>query len=319
VSFASPLVLLGLLAIPALVYWYVAQGRQRERAVAAFANPALTASFAPNQPGWRRHAPMLLFLIATAILLLAAARPQRSVVVPVKGAAIMLANDVSNSMGATDVQPSRLAAAKRASERFVAHLPGTVAVGQLEFARNPAVLQSPTTDHALTQAAIAQLHLGGGGTATGNAILAAVAALQSAPKIDGKRPPGAIVLLSDGGANGGVSVVTAAQYAKSKHIPVYTISLGTPNGTIPIKRGSVVTTTAVPVNGQDLAEIASGSGGRAYTAADSANARSIYDHLAKKLGQRHVKQPITAAFAGGGLVVLLLGGGLSLRWFGRII
>jgi Ca-activated chloride channel family protein len=318
VSFSAPLVLLGLAAIPVLVWWYTREQRGRARAAEAFAAPVLTPSVVPRRPGWRRHAPMLVFAIAIAVLIVAAARPQRTVAVPVDSGAIMLANDISSSMTATDVHPSRLAAAQRAAERLVAGVPSSVLVGQLEFARDPVLLQSPTSDHALTQAAIEQLHPGGGGTAIGEAIETALRTLTTLPKKDGKRPPGAIVLLSDGTSNVGVSPLTAAAQAKALHIPIYTIALGTPNGTIPIKHGSRTVTTPVPVSPQELAQIAAGSGGRAYTAADSAKASAVYAHLATQLGHKKVKREITASFAGGGLVLLVIGGVLSLCWFGRL-
>jgi Ca-activated chloride channel family protein len=319
VSFSSPLVLLGLVAIPVLSWWYVSQQRRRLRATEAFVAPALSRSLAPRQPGWRRHAPMIVFAVAIAVLIVAAARPQRTVAVPVDSAAIMLENDVSSSMTATDVHPSRLVAAQRAAERLVAGVPSTVLVGQLEFARRPVLLQSPTTDHSLTQAAIAQLRPGGGGTAIGDAIETAVHVLTTLPAKGGKRPPSAIVLLSDGTSNVGISPLTAARDAKAQHIPIYTIALGTPNGTIAIMRGSRTVITPVPVSPQELAQIATSSGGRAYTAADSVKASAIYAHLATELGHKKVKREITAGFAGGGLVLLLFGSALSLRWFGRLV
>jgi Ca-activated chloride channel family protein len=260
-----------------------------------------------------------VFAIAIAALIAAAARPQRTVAVPVNSAAIMLANDISSSMTATDVRPSRLAAAKRAASRFVAGVPSTAMVGQIEFARRPVLLQSPTADHALTQAAIAQLRPGGGGTAIGTTITMALHVLTTLPPKAGKRPPSAIVLMSDGSSNVGPAPLAAARQAKADHIQIDTIALGTPSGTIPIKRGSQTVNTPVPVSSQELAQIASTSGGHAYTAADSANASAVYAHLATQLGHKKVKRELTASFAGGGLVLLLVGGGLSLFWFGRLI
>jgi Ca-activated chloride channel homolog len=318
VSFAAPLVLLGLLAVPLLIRWYASQQRRHKQAADLFVAPKLTPSVAPHRPGWRRHAPMLALLTAVAALIVAAARPQQTVAVPLDNAAIMLANDVSSSMMATDVSPSRLGAAQRAATRFLAGLPGTVRAGSLEFARRPTVLQSPTTDHALTQSAITQLRPGGGGTAIGDSILTALRMLASLPSQGGKRPPSAIVLLSDGTSNVGSSPLAAARQAAALHIPVYTIALGTPNGTIPIKRGSRTVITPVPVSSQELAQIAADSGGHAYIAADSAKLSAVYAHLATQLGHKYVKHEITASFAGGGLVLLLFGSVLSLRWFGRL-
>jgi len=320
VSFSSPLVLVGLVVVPVLVAWYIGQQRRRRGAAAAFAAPLLTESVAPRRPGWRRHAPMLVLAIAIALLIAAAARPQHTVAVPVNSAAIMLANDISSSMSATDVKPSRLGAAQKAGSKLVSGVPASVQVGLLEFARRPLLLQSPTTNHALALGAIAGLRPGGGGTAIGEAINTALHGLSTLPRKGGKRPPGAIVLLSDGTSNVGPGPLAAARQAKADHIPIYTISLGTPNGTIPTKkRNGQTVATPVPVSSQELAEIAQASGGTAYTAADSAKASAVYAHLAVQLGHKRVKREITADVAGGGLALLLVGGALSMLWFGRVV
>ena len=316
-SFAWPFILVALVAIPLAVVWYLREQRRRAGAAAAFSQPQLAASTRPHRPGWRRHAPMLVFLLAVAVLILAAARPQRTVAVPINSAAIMLATDVSSSMAATDVRPSRLAAAQRAASQFVAALPASAQVGQLQFARRPTVLQAPTSNHALAQAAIAELRPGGGGTAIGESIQVAVHLL-TALRQNGRRPPGAIVLLSDGASNVGVGPLLAARQAKSQHIPVYTIAIGTPHGTIAIKRHSQAATVPVPVSPTQLADIARQSGGRTFTAADSAKASAVYAHLAALLGHKNVKRELTASVAGGGLILLLIGSILSLWWFARL-
>jgi Ca-activated chloride channel family protein len=262
---------------------------------------------------------MLVFAIAIALLIAAAARPQHTVAVPVNSAAIMLANDISSSMSATDVKPSRLGAAQQAGSKFTSEVPAGAQVGLIEFARRPVLLQSPTTNHALTLGAIAGLRPGGGGTAIGEAISTALHTLTTLPRKGAKRPPGAIVLLSDGTSNVGAGPLAAARQAKADHIPIYTISLGTASGTIPIKKNGQTVQTPVPVSRQELAQIAQASGGQAYTAADSAKASAVYQHLAVQLGHKKVKREITADVAGGGLVLLLVGGALTLVWFGRII
>jgi Ca-activated chloride channel family protein len=316
-SFASPLVLLALLAIPLLITWYTAQQRRRARAASAFVTPALSPSLAPRRPRWRRHAPMLAFALALVMLIAAAARPQRSVAVPVTSGAIMLANDVSSSMQATDVSPSRLGAAERADRRFLATVPSTVQVGLLEFAKSPVLLQSPTTNHALTAAAFAQFHTSGG-TAVGDAILTAVEELRSLPRIHGRRPPGAIVITSDGASNFGSDPLAAARQARAEHIPIYTVAVGTPHGTIEIARGSQTALAPVPVEPEQLGQIARLSGGQAFTASDAAGLSAVYRRLATELGHKRAERQITASFAGGGLVLLLLGGAMSLHWFGRL-
>jgi Ca-activated chloride channel family protein len=318
VSFASPLILIALVAIPLLVRWYTSQQRRRAQVAQAFVAPALTPSVAPRRPGWRRHVPMLAFAVAVAALIVAAARPQRSVAVPITNGAVMLANDVSSSMLSTDVSPTRLEAAKRADKRFLASSPSSVEIGLLEFARTPIVLQSPSTDHSLAQAALAQFRVRGG-TAIGDAIVTSLHVLATLPTKGGKRPPGAIVLLSDGTSNVGSDPLAAARAAAAQHVPVYTIALGTPNGTIAVRRGSQTVMAPDPPDPRELAQIASISGGRSFTVADSAALRTVYSHLAAQLGRKQVKHELTASLAGGGLVLLLIGSGLSLHWFGRLV
>ena len=317
-SFAAPLVLIGLLAVPVLCAWYVAEQRRRERAALTFATEPLTASVAPKRPGWRRHLPAALIGLALVMLIVAAAQPRYRATVPIKGATVMLANDVSNSMKATDVRPSRLVAAKRAATSFLDGVTSQIQVGSIKFARQPTLLQSPTRDHRLTAAAIAGLKPGGGGTAIGEALELALASIKGAPKIAGKHPPGAIVLISDGTSNVGVNPLAVAQEAKKQHVPVYTISIGTVHGTIQIKHDGHTVTAHVPVNPTELRQIAAESGGHAYRAADSATVRTIYDRLAKKLGQTHVHRSLIGVAIGLGLALMAAAGALSLLWFGRL-
>ena len=318
-SFADPLVLLALLLLPLLVKFYTSEQRRRTRAASAFVAQPLTESVTPNRPRWRRHVPMLVLLIALAVLIVAAARPQRSVAKPVTDGAIMLANDVSSSMQATDVAPTRLGASQRAARKFLAGVPNTVQVGLLAFARTPTVLQSPTTNHQLTATALGQLPATKGGTAVGVALQTALNQLAKVPKVAGKRPPGAIVLISDGASNVGTGPVAVARQAAQQHIPIFTVSIGTSNGTIQIKHGSRTVTTPVPVSGEQLAQIAAASKGQAFKASDAAGVNKAYAHLAANLGHKKVKQEITTSFAGAALALLILGGVLSLRWFGRLV
>ena len=317
-SFAAPLALLGLILVAALGVGYLLHERRRGRAAVAFAAPALTASVAPRQPEWRRHAPIVLLGLAVASLIVAAAGPQRTVAKPIRRATIMLANDVSNSMTATDVRPSRLAAARRAAGRLVAGVPPTVLVGQLEFARRPEVLQSPTADRALIRDAIARLRPQGGGTAIGEAVRTALRAIAAVPRQGEKRVPGTIVLLSDGHSNVGVSPIAAARQARAEHVAIDTIALGTPGGTIEISHAHRRRVAAVPVSPHELAQIAATAGGRAYRAGTRATALSIYARLATVLASRRRIQPITTMVAAGGLALLVISGALSVVWLGRV-
>lgn len=317
-SFAAPLVLLGLLALPVAAALYVREQRRQRRAAEAFVSAPLTASVAPRRPGWRRHAPYLMLALGLAVLIAAAAQPQRSVAKPIKGATVMLANDVSDSMQSTDVSPSRLAAARQAALEFAHHLPGGVLIGSIEFARHPTLLQSPTTSRSLIRAALAEVQPGGGGTATGEALELALNEIKNAPKLHGKHPPGAIVLISDGASNVGSGPVQVARAARQQHVKIYTISIGTAHGTIPFTRHGETVTTPVPVDPDELAQIASASGGHAYTAANEATVNEIYTGLAKRLGDKQVEQGLLVPAAGIGLALLAAGGALSLLWFARI-
>jgi Ca-activated chloride channel homolog len=316
-TFASPFVLLALLAIPLLAWWYAVAQRGRAQAAEAFVVPVLRPSVTPRRPRWRRHVPMLAFALALALLILAAARPQRSVAVPIDSASIMLANDISGSMAATDVRPSRLQAAETAAGRFLASLPAAAKIGLIAFNSKPRLLQSPTDDHGLVSSALKNLRVSGG-TAMGDALQMALKTLARVPKVAGKQPPGAIVLISDGTSDVGSSPVTAARRAASAHIPVYTVSVGTTHGTITYKKNGRTVTDPAPPSPQQLAQIARVSHGQAFTATDAKGLNAIYRRLASRLGHKTVKHEISASFAGGGLVLLLLGSGMSLVWFGRL-
>lgn len=318
-SFAAPLVLLGLIALPALAALYVVEQGRRARAMAAFVNSSLLASVAPRRPGWRRHAPYALLGVGLVALLLAAARPQRPVQQSITGATVMLVNDTSASMTADDVKPSRLAAAKQAATSFLKHVGTSTQVGSIAFARHVLLLQSPTTDHSLTRSAVAAIKPGGGGTAMGNALTQALNSIKSAPKLGNRHPPGSVILISDGAANIGSNPVAVAAQAKRHKVKIFTISIGTAHGVAEIPHRGGATRTPVPVDPTELGQIAAASGGHAYRAPDSATLRSIYDALAKVLGHRRVEQSLTGFFAGAGLVLVALGAALSLFWFARLV
>ena len=316
-SFGEPAVLLALLVIPLLVAAYVVNERRRRAAASAFAAPALTPSVAPETPRWRRHAPMLAICLALLVLIMAAARPQRTVAVPVERASIVLASDVSGSMLATDVAPSRLAAVKRAARRFVDEVPEKVNVGILAFNHRPRLLQSPTTDRAVARAAIDSLQPSGS-TAIGDAIAASTAALRR-PSAE-RRPPAAVVLLSDGKSARGSDPMVAARAAKRMKVPIYTVTLGTERGTITVpRRGGGSEVRPVPPDPASLERIARASGGEAFTAETAAGLKQVYERLGSQLAHRDERRQVTSAFAGGGLLLLLVGAAMSLRWFGRII
>jgi Ca-activated chloride channel homolog len=312
VTFASPWLLLGLVLVPLLVAAYGTTEKRRRRAASAFAAPATVASVVPRRPGWRRHATPAIACVALAALIVALARPQVSIAVPAEQASIVLAMDHSGSMQATDVAPSRLVAALRAGEAFLGEVPAKVKVGGVVFDHRTQTVQNPTTDRAALRDALREAMKPSGGTATGDAIAASLAMLEAHRGAGAKRPPGAIVLLSDGKSTSGRDPLAVADEAKAAGIPVYTVALGTAAGTLPDGK-------PVPPDTASLQGIAERSGGQAFTAQDAAGLRAVYERLGSQVAMKKQPREITGAFAGGAMLLLLTGGGLSLRWFRRLI
>jgi len=319
VSFGAPLFLLGLLLLPLGVWAYARHGRRREAQAARWANPALLPAVAPVRPGWRRHAPAVLYAVALTALLVGLARPERTVAVPVEQATVVLATDVSGSMLARDVAPNRLTAARNAADRMVQRLPRRVRAGLVAFNHNAQVVQAPTADHAAVRMAIQSLE-SSGGTATGDGITAALSAIRTGVRPGQKRPPAAILLLSDGKSTRGRDEQEAARDARRQKVPVYTVALGTPSGTIevPHPSGTGTRTERVPPDPAALRKIAQITGGRTFTATAAGELDAIYRRLGSQVAMKDEKREVTAAFAGGALLLLLGGAGLSLRWFGRL-
>jgi Ca-activated chloride channel homolog len=320
VSFGAPLVLLGLLAVAGLVAYYVDRQRHRSSVAGTFAAPAMVASVAPRRPGWRRHLPMAALAAAIAVLVVAAAKPTVSVSEPVGNLAVLLATDVSGSMQATDIAPNRITAAQHAANAFALGAPKSVSIGVMEFDQTPTVLALPSTNRLRTFAALGQLKISGG-TATGNAVEEGVAVLnRNRAGVAGKQAPAAMIVLSDGKSDSGVDPVAAAQQAKKANIPVYTVALGTPNGTISVKRKNGTTAVVpAPVDPTTLDAIARASGGQAFDATNATGLSVIYQDLGKRLAHHQVPRQVTADFVGAGLALLVLGSTLSLSLFGRLI
>lgn len=318
-TFGAPLALLGLAALPLLAVWYAGRQRGRRRQEAAFVTAPLAASVAPNRPRWRRHLPVIALLAALAALVVALAQPRTTHAQSVSNSAIMIATDVSGSMGATDVKPTRLQAVLRAARDFLDTVPDQVRVGIMVFDQAPTVLQSPTTDRAADRRALNgwRPH---GGTAIGSAIDDALA--QLAPYGSGStrsRPTASILLLSDGGSTSGVNPLTAARTAAARHIPVDTVALGTPGGRIAVtQRGRTFTVPAAP-EPQLLAAVAHTSHGETFQIQNANRLDAVYKMLGAKLGHRKVTGSLEAGFAGAALALLALGTALSLGWFGRLI
>ena len=318
-SFAQPIFLLALLLVPLAIVAYVRHERTRRAAAAAFAAPAVQASVVPSRPGWRRHVPLAAYALALTVLILALAKPQTTVAVPVERASIMLTTDFSGSMQATDVPPTRLAAARAAANRFLDEVPDAVRVGLVAFNQSARLLESPTVDRGAVRNAIDALRPSGG-TATGEALAVAIGALAQQKDSDGTRVPSAIILLSDGASVRGRPPQELARRAKDLKIPIYTVTLGTPRGTIQVTRSDgTVETRPVPPDPRESREVAEISGGRAYTADTAQNLSDVYKALGSRIGYRDEKREVTAAFSGGALALLAGGALLSLAWFRRLV
>ncbi len=314
-SFASPLFLLGLLLVPLLVACqYAARRRTKRYAVRFTAVPAVQAAIAASGRNWMRHVPAGLVLAALASLVFALAKPQRTVAVPVQRGSIMLVTDHSRSMQATDVEPDRLSAAQAAARKFLNQVPAAVRVGVVAFSNSPDAVQAPSSDHSQARRVIDQ-QIADGATASGDALQVALDTL-SADRQNGKRPPAAIVLLSDGKTTTGRDPVEVARAAGQLHIPIYTVALGTADATVP--NPGFGPPLPVPPDPDTLAQIAQASGGRAFTAEDSSRLSSIYGALGSQLGTKNAKREVTSSFALLGLGLLLAGGALSVRSRGRL-
>jgi Ca-activated chloride channel family protein len=312
-SFASPIALLCLFAVPLAVLAHVAAQRRRRRYPVRFTALSTLAAVAGAEPQWRRHVPLALFALALAALSLSLARPERTVQVPVQRASVVLVTDVSRSMSATDVSPTRLEAARQAALSFLGKVPEALRVGLVTFSDVAQTLQTPTTDHDAVNDQLDTMQPISG-TATGAGLRTALDDLKVGGDTSARRPPAALVLLSDGSATDGAAADIVASEAKRLRVPIYTVALGTPDGTITL-RGQ---TLNVPPDIDALKRIASESGGQAFRAEDSDQLDAVYDRLGSQIGTKPEKREITSYFAGAAL--LLLGAALvsSLRLGGRL-
>ena len=321
-SFREPAYLAALIVLPVLALLYVSMQRTRRRQAEAFSSPALMPNVVTGRPGWRRHLPALLMLTALAALVLAIARPERTVAQPKRQATIMLVTDISGSMNARDVEPDRLTAAQRAARTFVDALPKTFRVGFVAFNEYAESRLQPTTDRAQATSVIDGL-VAEGGTAMGEGLALAVQSIrddqQRQRSTGDRRPPAAIVLLSDGkNTSGNTQPEEVAEVARRLRVPIYAIALGTPEGTITLRdQLGFEQTIAVPPDPATLKDIARTTGGRFFDAPDAGELESIYESLGTRIGFEEAKEEVTSAFAGGGLLLLLLSGAMGLRWFGR--
>lgn len=357
-NFLAPELLLGLLLVPIAIGFYLWAQRRRSKYAVRFTNLDLLANIAPRRPSWRRHLPPFLYLGAIAALLIGLARPTMVVAVPREDATVLLTMDVSGSMKATDVEPTRLDAARAAAQTFIDQLPEDVRVGIVAFASEPVTLVSPTTDRAQLKAALDSLRPRDG-TAMGDALMEVLDIAQkiqaegaetpdasttpSATDAPTDRPTGsaapdasgtpagpidqpsgqplvAAILLSDGkNSVGETEPMEAANRAATLGVPVYTIALGTPDGKVEVRDdlGRLVTLD-VPPDKETLQQIADATGGKAFDAPTAEDLASVYASLESRIGYTEERQEVTFALVGAGLLLVVIGAGLSAVWFGRL-
>jgi Ca-activated chloride channel family protein len=315
IRFLSPWWLLALVPVLAVVGAYLARQRRRRSFAVRFSNVDLLRSVAPGGIGRvRRHAPAVALLLSLLLLAMAMARPSADTKEPLERATVMLALDVSLSMQASDVSPTRIIAAQQAAKAFVGELPAEFNVGLVSFAKAANVLVSPTKDHSSVVSAIDTLQLAEA-TATGEAVFTCLDAIAAVPA-DGAAgpPPARIVLLSDGYRTYGRSVEEAAAAASGANVPVSTIAFGTDDGTVEING----TVQRVPVDRHALELLAESTRGHYYEAASADALKQVYQDMGSSIGYRTKPHEIGAWFVGIGLLFALAAAGMSLLWTSRL-
>ncbi|WP_062430309.1 VWA domain-containing protein [Herbidospora daliensis] len=319
-TFDQPLMLaLGVLLTIGAVAAYVAIQRRRTATLAAAGFAGLAGG------GLRRHLPYALLLAALPILLTGLARPQAEVSVPRISGTVLLAFDVSNSMKADDVRPSRLAAAQAAAKEFVDRQPSSVDVGVIVFGDQALLTQAPTDDRGAALAAIGRA-AASGGTSLGRAILVGLGAVTGKPVAlpeEGQQPQSlgyfpeaTIVVFSDGQETGGPDVAAAAELAAASGVRVQTVGVGTARGSTVEVDGFRLATA---LDAELLSSVAEVTGGKYHEAADAQALAASADAIDLRLTMKKEPLELTAPFAGAGLLLLTLGGLLGTRWHGRIV
>jgi Ca-activated chloride channel homolog len=314
IRFLQPWWLVALLPVLAVAGAYVWRQLRRREYAMRFTNVDLLRTLAPKGLGWRRHAAASAFLLSLAILATAMARPSVDTKEPLERATVILAIDVSLSMQADDVAPSRLEAAQEAAKQFVAELPPTYNLGLVAFAKSANVLVSPTKDRPAVTQAIDGLVLAEA-TATGEAVFSSLEAIRSVPA-DGAQgiPPARIVLLSDGYRTSGRSVEEAAAAAQAANVPVSTIAFGTDSGQVDI--GGQI--QRVPVDRMALAQLAETTQGFFYEAASVTELKQVYQDMGSSIGFRTEPREVTQWYAGIALLFALCAAAMSLLWTSRL-
>jgi Ca-activated chloride channel family protein len=314
IRFLQPWWLLALLPVLAVAGAYVWRQFRRRAYAVKFTNVDLLRTLAPKGLGWRRHAAAGAFLLSLVALGTAMARPSVDTEEPLERATVMLAIDVSLSMEADDVAPTRIQAAQEAAKAFVDELPPTYNLGLVSFAKSANVLVSPSKDRAAVLTAIDGLTLAEA-TATGEAVFTSLEAIRSVPA-DGANgaPPARIVLLSDGYRTSGRSVEDASAAAAAANVPVSTIAFGTDAGVVDI-RGDL---QRVPVDRLSLEQMAETTDGYFYEAASVTELKQVYEDMGSSIGHRVQAREVTQWYAGVALLLGLIAAVMSLLWTSRL-
>ncbi len=321
-DFTAPIWFLLFAVVAALVVGYAWSQRRRRRHTLRFANLAMLERVAPHRPGWPRHIPAALLLVALMMFTVALAGPTAEAKVPRNRATVMLVIDVSLSMQASDVTPSRLTAAQRAASTFTDELTPGVNLGLVSFAGSPTVLVSPTTERAPVKGAIANLTLAEA-TATGEAIYAALQAIDTFGQIVGDAqgpPPARVVLLTDGkqtippDQNDERGAFTAARAAAEAKVPISTISFGTEYGAVDIQGERI----PVKVDDESMREIARLSGGEFYNAATAGELDEVYSTLSEQIGYEIKRKDVSKPWYALGTITVMAAVGVALGFGQRL-
>jgi Ca-activated chloride channel family protein len=309
-GFEHPWFFLFLLVIAGLVGLYVIVQYARQKRVLRFANMELLESVAPKRPTRWRHLSAILLIASLVLLTIAMAGPTHDVRIPRNRAVVMLTIDVSQSMRATDVEPSRLAAAQEAAKQFADQLTPGINLGLIAYAGTATVLVSPTTNREATKNAIDKLQLADR-TATGEAIFTSLQAIATVGAVIGggdTPPPARIVLMSDGketvpsNPDNPKGAFTAARTAKDQGVPISTVSFGTPYGYVEINDQR----QPVPVDDEMLKKIADLSGGNAYTASSLQQLKEVFTSLQDQIGYETTKGEASTGWLRLGALVLAI-------------
>jgi Ca-activated chloride channel family protein len=320
VTFARPLALVALAALPLLALAWRRLERRRRAGAERFASLALLPNLVERGPGRLRLVPGALLLLGLTALLVGIAKPHATLTVPRRDATVVLAIDTSRSMGAQDVTPTRLFAAVATASKFLDEIPSRFDVALVSFGSRAILAVPPTRNRDLVRQALAELKTGEG-TAIGDAVLLSARLGQSQKKVEGVVPPTSVLVVSDGARDGGrTAPQAAARRAKALHVPVSTVLVGTADGVVTAKLvGGYTEQIRVPANPGTLQLIARTSGGSFYRARDATTLAAVYEKLASRLGHTTQDREITDFFAAGGGVLLLAGAALSTLWFRRVV